>query len=231
MQRVISIVAFVCIFAIVVAGLPYAFGGSPCDDKQIGACIRDWIKDVLIPTGALVAALLAGYFAFHQMTVTQAQLTLAQQSARIQLRAYLSVSQADVGFEEGYAFAKLQFRNSGATPAYDVDVRLWLTGTDNPDHPLEQITSPGKSPSVLGPGATTIKTQRVDLLPDQLTQILEGRAWLFVHGYLTFTDIFHELRQLDFCYQATKDADERWRVKTTRDGDRSRDVLPLKGGK
>ncbi|MDD1534574.1 MULTISPECIES: hypothetical protein [unclassified Bradyrhizobium] len=224
MQRIILLAAIVCVFAVVVIGLPAAIGGSPCDDKQIGACVRDWIKDVLLPAAALLAAVLAGYFAFGQMKAAQAQLSLAQNSSRVQLRAYLSVSQADVNFDDRGAFAKIQVKNSGTTPSYDVDIRLWLTGTNDRNYSLEQVVQPGTSPSVLGPGGTAIKIQRHDLTAEQLSQILDGRAWLFVHGYVTFADIFSESRRLDFLYEASKEADGHWRLKTTREGNRSRDL-------
>lgn len=221
--------AFAC--AVIIIGVPYAIGGSMCDNTARGECTRNWLN-VFIPLLALVAASAAGAFTYGQMRAAQSQLKLmqsqiahAKETSRVELRSYVSISRADITFDELGITIILHIKNSGSTPAYNLDCCLWLTGTDERNYPLDQYAANADlSFSVVGPQDVVFKSERLNLPHNHLSEIKNGKAWLFAYGHITFKDIYDDDRRMDFRYEAVLEPDEKWRLRTSCGGNRSYDL-------
>jgi hypothetical protein len=170
MQKAISGVAGGCLFAVIVLGLPWAFGGEVCDGKAIGGCIRDWVKDVAIPVAAFSAALFAVRFTFRQMIASEKQLSLLLEAnlstrasaeaavetvklMRREQRPWIIVDIDDVGLQRGvyndqrgWAISgRMKFRNIGKNPA------LWVySSLDSTEHIADLVASHRRNPLKFG---------------------------------------------------------------------------------
>lgn len=122
---------------------------------------------------------------------------LAEETAKRQLRAYLSVDAAelrDLAVDlkpEG----QIRIKNSGATPAYDVTTLITLTAVKDPLELAEYLKrAVPVGPSQIGPGGTLSPTSVIDMAMTQtlLNTLTTKSHTLYLHGRIDYTDIFRK---------------------------------------
>jgi hypothetical protein len=127
--------------------------------------------------------------------------TLARQSAEIQLRAYMSIRRttiSNVGFGN-VPEVEIETINYGQTPAYRVCVthRYCLA-----NFPLnEEISQPQKeSSSTVGPGLTLLSAARgsAALTFEHMQGVQKGDLAIYVIGKITYEDAFSQKRTNNF---------------------------------
>jgi hypothetical protein len=131
--------------------------------------------------------------------------TLADDTAKRQLRAYISVKDARlVLHEDGQVEAAIEFYNCGQTPAYQLQI-AHAHGFSS--YPLQKIPDPPvdlrKSNSLVGAGngfyALMKPAQHLDLDREALLAEFQHSNFVFcVRGLCTYRDIFKESHSLRF---------------------------------
>jgi hypothetical protein len=130
------------------------------------------------------------------LTQSEQQLEQARIHAEMQLRAYVHVSGATwQRGQDGKMWATLLVQNFGQTPAYEMVQWVCLQNdVDQGGAPnfgeLPDQTAPSRS--ILGPGSST---ELLLATPGQLTRereshIKEGRVTYFIHGAISYLDVF-----------------------------------------
>lgn len=200
MQRVITVIAAFACAVVVMLGLPYALGGSLCDNTPGGECARNWLN-VFIPLLALLAAALAAWAAIGQMSTTKDQLAEIRLTSKRQLRAYLVIEglapTLDVPNNRLYGVRfQLLVRSAGQTPgtvfeAY-LNKRTIPKGAPMPDG--FTATSQGAVSVTIGTGNPqpfgTMSFNRQEII-DQV----EGRSQNFIFCHLRYVDVFGETHE------------------------------------
>jgi hypothetical protein len=170
---------------------------------------------------AAEAAALGATAAKESAEATKESVALAKQTTVRQLRAYISTKDISI-----YAAtpgspsqpksppppitagtqpeARLTFKNSGQTPAYDVEFKsdMSLQKWPLPAHSVLPLpaTFPGGKDN-LGPGDTYIKYDGFKILTNNQFQSLQsGTHALFVYGEVGYKDIFGETRTFKYRY-------------------------------
>jgi hypothetical protein len=126
----------------------------------------------------------------------------AKENAERQLRAYLGVESSYINFPPGHPpEAGVTFKNYGNTPAYEFTINAGLgmaaSFEELPPPFPEQI---GEARGVLSPGAKAmlVRSAPVQVHPDHLTMLADGRLTAFVYGEVTYVDAFKKRRVLKY---------------------------------
>jgi hypothetical protein len=143
---------------------------------------------------------------------------LAERTAKQQLRAYICMDSTEVLFSKGVLVARVIFKNSGQTPAYEV--QTWI-GTEIAAHPIPvplpqpRNTNPPKN--TLGPDARTqLLGPRIPLLEDDLSVMFTTQTTLYVYGQLIYKDAFGDRWHTNF--RMIAGGPEGARISQTKDG-------------
>lgn len=165
---------------------------------------------VIIGIGAVCAALWT-LKAIERQTVAlrrqevamRRQTRIIGDTARRQLRAYVSISSAMLKFHGRTEFfeAQVHAENKGQTPAYNVDhrINIWIGPHDAKFSDIPQPGNLGvKSSSLmLGPTQETILTKLRD--ESAVAPIGNLQKTVFVYGIVTYEDAFRQERYTRFC--------------------------------
>lgn len=159
---------------------------------------------VIVASVAAVAALVAAGFSWWQASI-------AQDTAKRQLRAYLAVSVPDNAlhnFGEGKkALVQGILDNMGETPAYKAG---WMAGV-NVQENTEEIRwaydscatimkQPGSSEWFIGKKPSfPDKERKTPFTKKEIDEIMASKAAIYFHGRVCYLDIFEETQALDFC--------------------------------
>lgn len=152
---------------------------------------KGWLD--MFPEGDRLVAILTAFLVFSTLLLWWATRNLvrsAERTAELQLRAYLQVTKALVGWSGG-PVVKVEVRNSGQTPAYGVALRVSV-GLD-PIVPIESLSARanvggGESFSIEIPYAgAALSDEDIDCI-EQGT-----KAW-YVFGEISYRDIFRKER-------------------------------------
>jgi hypothetical protein len=167
--------------------------------RQLNATYAEIVALVLTlvaTAGAAIAAVIAARAA-------NASVAVAKATAKRQLRAYVGLKGARLYLDENGEFSyRARYMNFGQTPAKDVvaETSCLITRLDRKysfqsQHPAGQAKSMG----VLYPGEyfqyfTEAKmpgtNSRIRLPPEYRANIAAGSAAIFLHGQITYKDIF-----------------------------------------
>lgn len=128
--------------------------------------------------------------------------TIARETAKRELRAYINVAQVRVDGLEGNARFCLEYKNCGQTPAYDI--RGW-NGLELRDaERIKTFESTGNDAGlgVLGPGnsAYFIKPAPRRLVMKEFDMLRAGDAAIYLWGEISYRDIFGERHTTRFRY-------------------------------
>lgn len=192
-------------------------------DKQQAAKFREldsstshWI--MLLTAGMLGVAAFQAWMFLTQLQLMKRSMTVAeaaasaadrsvetmQDTARRQLRAYLSIDRAWIEFPEpGVPSVTVVIKNAGQTPAHDLShwIHQWIE-----TYPLKiQLPVPPHgfvmSASLLGSGAThdmCITHPKPIIKLPFLEQIGTPDATIYVYGEITYKDVFGEKQFLKY---------------------------------
>lgn len=144
-------------------------------------------------------------------TATRAMVTLSEQTAERQLRAYVTMVGIHLTqFEVGKPIKlEIRMKNCGQTPAYDYRGGYTMTTVPNLmaekfrfNRPVEDQTW---SKTVLGPGIETgtLFPNNHILSKTEYDHVTGGSYALFVWGYDAYTDAFGKQQSMWFRYQHT----------------------------
>lgn len=120
---VINTIMFVAVLAVVILGLPGLYGGSICDDKQLGMCVREWAKDLLVPAFGLAAAVFAARFTYVQMKAAQDQTAILAADQRPWITIELEYTKREMQWcpddnrERPVALIRAKLKNIGNRPS------------------------------------------------------------------------------------------------------------------
>lgn len=176
--------------------------------RAIDSSTARWI--MLLTGGMLLVAVVQAIFFFVQLRLMRASMRVAQMAAaatertvetmedtaRRQLRAYVSVDRAWIEFPEpGVPHVTVIIKNAGQTPAYDLRhwIHQWIER-----YPLEiQLPVPPDgfvmSSSLLGAAAThsmQLKHPSPIIRLPFIDEIGTPEATIYVYGEITYKDIF-----------------------------------------
>ena len=165
-------------------------------DVLVAACTVLLTYTAVIQIDKLIEANQIATVAVDQ---TKRSVDSASDTARKQLRAYLSVVKGEVsGLEDDDPLrVKLTFRNSGQTPAYEVvgDAKIGVT-----DYPLKQSpdvdTVPDGPPMMLGTGLESYVFWDGDSADKP--KINSGEKVIHAFGSFRYKDVFGEQHKLKF---------------------------------
>lgn len=123
---------------------------------------------------------------------------IATDTAKRQLRAYVTVTEAGIDHVEAGRQPKVRLvlKNSGQTPAHHVT--LWLTASERPRPtpadafaPPDFSELPPQSKSPIAAGEPKVADLDMgELAPEFMSMFHEGRAMIYVYGAINYTDIF-----------------------------------------
>lgn len=151
-----------------------------------------------------VTTLLA-LFTFWLWSATRKLVIGAEDTAKRQLRAYISVHGSGIsGVEIGHTpVAKIAIKNSGQTPAYDVKVQIALTAVATASDlaaALRKNKAPIVGPVQIGPSGKISPSSIMGsaITTAALESLMNHTYTLFVHGRVDYTDIFKRSHWLTF---------------------------------
>lgn len=138
----------------------------------------------------------------HQSTETDEtslvesqEIVLIPDNVQRQLRAYVCLDSGAVIFPEpAVPVARIRFKNSGQTPAYDVrgSILTWFA-----EYPLKEALPDGpedtrKTLEMLAPGraSTLVASRKAPLPPQCLSALGTPEFMLYVYGTIRYRDIF-----------------------------------------
>ena len=136
---------------------------------------------------------------------------IARKSAERQLRAYAGTKNARITMtDEGELSYRVRYKNYGQTPAFKFIIRTSCTATPLPlNVPLtsDTVADQDKSVGILWPGQPVHNTGTMlvpgtqkpgRFTPEYREDIAAGRAAIFLHGDITYLDIFRKPRKTIF---------------------------------
>ena len=137
---------------------------------------------------------------------TRSLVTGAEETARRQLRAYISLVKAiqvENTVNPGLAAYATTIRNSGQTPAYEI-TSWWGIGVQK--HPLTGRLGPPPNPTpgsdvILGNGAEQGNKEevRTQFSPREMQDVRSGVAAIYVWGRIEYRDCFNHRHFTNFC--------------------------------
>jgi hypothetical protein len=146
----------------------------------------------------------AGTAAERAADATTASVNLARSTAEKQLRAYVLVTNITISGVEPDATptANIIFKNSGQTPASDLQVFVAMALIDYPPqiHPIDDEPSPIGSVTVLGPNSEYVVPAGLvgRLGADQYLAIHSGEQAIHIIGTIKYRDAFGIERHTNF---------------------------------
>jgi len=158
--------------------------------------------------GAVILSLIftgwAAWAAGHAAKAAEASVAITEDTAKRQLRAYMSPAESrlDDFKTDKIAWAFVVFRNTGQTPAYDVRSRVALRFVTAPVTDFELVLTGEESSSSIGPGLDI--HPRISL-PAMITSahmsdFYSGKRECWFHGWVKYRDAFGEQRETNFRY-------------------------------
>jgi hypothetical protein len=189
---------------------------SPKDPHHPHKKHRDWHdKTSIILLGltffaALSAAIATGrqaYLGNKQLRVARDTLAVTQDTERRQLRAYITTvgGGATLGVEpitkNLLMHASIKLRNSGATPAYNMTVKIdgIIAPRDAvPFTTIGPINDEYGGHSIMGPGTEYESGKWIDYNPAAAEQLENGLKKTFMWGRVDYDDVFGTHRWLEF---------------------------------
>ncbi|MCC2643971.1 MAG: hypothetical protein K0S45_4384 [Nitrospira sp.] len=150
--------------------------------------------------GAIVAAVAAGFPGWQNY--------IAQEEAKLQLRAYIDVrAKGMTRIEEGLMpRVHDSFHNIGRTPAYDNGSSAHVTVAEYPlakklvnDECSHARTTPNASKWFVGKVSRPETVREAPFTASEVEAIKDGKAAVYFHGRVCYRDIFNESHHTDFC--------------------------------
>lgn len=149
---------------------------------------------------AIVAAVAVGFPGWQNY--------IAQEEAKLQLRAYIDVRAKGItAIEEGVVpRVHDSFFNIGRTPAYDNGSSSHITVADYPltkklvnDECSHARTDPKANKWFVGKVARPETVREASFTAEEVETIKNGKAAVYFHGRVCYRDIFNESHRTDFC--------------------------------
>jgi hypothetical protein len=173
------------------------------DGAQKGG--NGWLAGWSLSDKIAAVAIVIGAFQFLAFVATVWVMML---NGRRQLRAY--IANPDVaeirGFDTERPITTLAFKNSGQTPAHDVD--MWSSSgvaafplEEIPVRPPTAVPDSTGSVGVLGPGAVFHTEERpsAPMTDAERQTVIAGTGAYYVYGELRYRDVFGKPRLTTFC--------------------------------
>jgi hypothetical protein len=175
--------------------------------------IKLGIAAVTVALLQFVAIGIQSWFLWRTVRVSETAAKVAQDSAEAvvsQLRAYIFAEHVKLIDFDSNPLVQIVFKNSGQSPAFDVDV--WAT-VSVAAYPLE--IKPERpdglaqaSRGSIGPGAEFHIAHRAQppLANDDRINVVSGKAAIYIAGGITYKDAFKNNRFTNFCFMSGGDA-------------------------
>jgi hypothetical protein len=166
---------------------------------------RDWYDKATV-IAAIIAAICTGAAA----SFTGYQAWIAKDTAKRQLRAYISVPEAYVKYARNGARPDgwIAISNAGQTPAYQVQLD---SETRILDYPLITsftfLTNHHYEIGNLGPQSKLSPSQigDEDLPADEFAELKNGQRRIFLYGTITYKDVFKKQHYTNYCLNFVMD--------------------------
>jgi hypothetical protein len=163
-----------------------------------------WLLILGVPTLIIVAwqaweTRKAAESAKDSVGVVKRQADLMEDTAKRQLRAYISMETANLGFpQKNRPTASVTFKNFGQTPAYEVQSWISIKIDSYPASIPFALQKPGhRAPkSTLGPGAATQFSAPLGraLSDAEMAELGTEQITVYVYGRVTYKDTFGQER-------------------------------------
>ena len=148
-------------------------------------------RDVIDVVSAAIVAVFTGVLTLCTVVIW---LSEKKRSER-ELRAYISVTGVIVKalhFNDGYIEAKIDIKNGGQTPAYNIHTRsaVWLDHCPSRSYPAQQWK---RTTISLGPGGDSVLKPLSDtrLTKQEINDIQNEKLAIYVAGEIIYTGVFH----------------------------------------
>jgi uncharacterized protein len=196
------------------------------DHRQTWEWLKRFREPAIVVTLLLFGATLALYVATRELVVG------AEDTAKKQLRAYVFIDKASVVLDGRTFKTKVDLKNYGQTPAYDVLVKARLETRNVGDVFNPEPTTPKEQDrTIMGPGMTT--NPRAELVvPSDNTSIIpalqskEPKAVIYLVGQAEYRDTFDRIWILDFRMRSGPYEDGVWLMHPTEDGNNESQEKP-----
>jgi hypothetical protein len=153
---------------------------------------------------AALAARAAAKAATAAVHEAQRANSIAENTAKRQLRAYLSIAGAKVSDDD--KVITLTIRNSGNTPARNVMSHVnWQWYPSQQEMPSDfnfpnyVSEKKGRSKTFIGSNAETTWAHPID--PSKIQELSAGKIALYIYGSCTYEDVFATEQSITFCYK------------------------------
>lgn len=184
---------------------------APVTEHETVHSTPDWW--LISVTGLLVIA--TGVLAWYTRRLVRG----AEDTARRQLRAYICLEEGRIEphGNEGYCDVIFTLKNSGQTPAYNVET--WqITRIVDLAEPPYVIRTPDKW-GMVGPGAGIgCKLLHNPLTPADRSDIKLEKKTVIVWGQVTYKDAFGQERYTNFCHILGSETQHGWRLMPAKQG-------------
>lgn len=195
---------------------------------QIGLSVAGVIALVV----TIIYSILATNAAVKSAELAEKAVSIAQDTAKRELRAYIAISKVRfTGLNDGNsAKIEVSITNAGATPARKVRSRVWTTvGSGESQGRIFSSGADSSTESVadLAQGGAFHTTETVyggPLKSSEHEHVLSGEKKLYAIGIITYQDVFRVTRRTLFkCVLDIESIDGNWNGKTVpcRTGNRS----------
>lgn len=148
---------------------------------------------------------------------------IMQDTAQRQMRAYICFQEGhvDLHANEGFYDVTIHLKNSGNTPAYDVQTWRSSQIIDQPEPPAAfDAPQSWGGRGMVGPGAYmgASGTLRHPFTPDDRASIKSGRKMIFVWGEVIYRDAFGERRFTRFRHVLGSETGRGWFLRPAEHG-------------
>lgn len=176
--------------------------GSEASEEQ-----AKWgLGQVFVGVAGLAGLLATVLYARAAWKAAQGTLDHNKAATQQQLRAYVGMDGGHLRNFDGAKSmqAQLRFKNAGTTPAYNVRLRGGMFIADHPNGTMlfKDLADHRQPPKMVLPGGLFSKTESGRPPPEMLVKLLDGRAVVFVYGFITYDDAFgvqHHTNYRLFC--------------------------------
>jgi hypothetical protein len=152
------------------------------------------------------------------------QLAHFEQTARRQLRAYMSIVGGGITINGSVLSAGLRIKNTGQTPASNVTTYTHVGITNDISiMDFAVIRDNAASNGLIGPGHDMATGNRIDIGPD-LANFLNGTMLLFAWGQIEYTDAFGSQWTQDFRYCGAPLTNGAWSLQPEPQGNEERET-------
>lgn len=169
---------------------------EPCkagEDKRYSDLCAQWKAAdaaqlaAYLNLASIATVLIALYLAFRSNWI-------ARDTAKRQLRAYLTVDEFIWNIDKGDYKVQISFVNRGQTPAYNVDASANWIALDAP-MPHDFVFSAGNAhvedgPAVIGPNQNIFGVCDIPLGEHTMLDAAAGAKHVYVWGHVSYTDAF-----------------------------------------